>query len=337
VSWTRIRGHETLVRAFQDVLRRGRLAHAYLFVGPEGIGKRLFAVELAKTLLCENPPGGEQRSACDACHACLQIQAGTHPDFQLVGVPEGKHEFPIDLMHEVIGHLALKPARGRHRVAILDDADLLSEEAANCFLKTLEEPPPASLLILIGTSPDRQMPTIQSRCQLIRFQPLPDDILAERLLAEEVVKNPDEARRLAPLCKGSFGAARLLADPAMLQFRQEFCDALTRPKIDSVALAQRLVKFVEEETKDSAVKRQRAGLVLEFVLDLLRQALWTQLGAQPASAGPAQRLAECVHEDRLVEAAQRTLEADYQVDRRLQLVLVLEAYVDALTRLVGAA
>lgn len=331
MSWTRIRGHEQLVRAFQGVLERGRLAHAYLFVGPEGIGKRRFAIELAKTLMCEKPPSAEEgRAACDMCPACLQVDAGTHPDYQYLGIPEGKHEFPIELMQEVIGHLALKPARGRHRVAIIDDADTLSEEAANCFLKTLEEPPPSSLLILLGSSPDRQLPTILSRCQLIRFRPLPDEVIAERLLAQEFVETADEARRIAQLCKGSLSIARLLVDPGMQSFRKEFGGALTQSQLDSVGLAQRLVRFVEEDTKDSALKRQRAGLVLEFVLDLLRQALQLKLTGQANGPGPAQRLAEHADVDRLLETLDRTLLADWQVERRLQLVLILEAYADAL-------
>jgi DNA polymerase-3 subunit delta' len=306
-----------LIQSFQHVLARGRLAHAYLFVGHEGIGKKLFATELAKTLLCENPPEGELRDPCDACPACLQIAAGSHPDFQLAGLEAEQHEFPIKRMQEIIEHLNKKPARGKHRILILDDADQLSEEAANCFLKTLEEPPPSSLLILIGSSADLQMPTIRSRCQLIRFRPLPEELLAERLVAQEIVTTPEEARRIAPLCKGSLGAARLLADPAVLALRQELSQTLARPDFDSVALGQRIVKFVEEDTKDSALKRDRARIILEFVVDHLRQTLH----------------ADTEQADRLADALDRTLAADYQVDRRLQLVLVLEAWADGLGKL----
>lgn len=333
MSWASIQGHEKIIAAFTQAIGRGRLAHAYLFVGPEGIGKKLFAIELAKTLLCENR--GEKLDACERCPGCVQVGAGTHPDFQLAGLPEDKHEFPISLMHEVIRNLSMKPARGRHRIAIIDDADEFNEEAANCFLKTLEEPPPRSLLILIGTSPDRQLPTIISRCQIVRFQPLPDEAIAARLVKESLVKDPQDARRLARLSAGSLGQARALADPQMWTFRQELFDRLSQPRLDSVALAERVVKFVEEAGKESAPRRQRAGLLLKFLIELIRAILLRVHGREPALADPQDvqvlmRLADRATPDQWLELLERCLEADQQIDRRLQLVLVLEALLDAM-------
>ena len=162
MSWQRVRGHDAQIRAFERAVQRGRLAHAYLFTGPSGIGKCLFAIELAKTLLCENPPPG-RFEACDHCSSCVQIEAGTHADYHYAGLPEGKHEWPITLMREILHAFSLRSARGHGKVAILDDADDLNEEAANAFLKTLEEPPPRSVLILIGTSLERHLPTINMR------------------------------------------------------------------------------------------------------------------------------------------------------------------------------
>src|SRR5438270_3335729 len=185
MAWFRVRGHTAVVRLFAEAWRRGRLAHAYLFAGPPGVGKRLFADELARALLCENPPAG-RLEACDQCPSCLQVAAGTHPDFFVAVKPEDKLEFPIDVMRELCQSLSLKSARGRGKVAIVDDADDLNEESANCFLKTLEEPPPRSVLVLIGSSADRQLPTIVSRCQVIRFAPLPDPLVAELLRARGV-------------------------------------------------------------------------------------------------------------------------------------------------------
>src|SRR3954451_15930447 len=99
MSWQTVRGHDRWVRAFAQVMERGRLAHSYLFVGPAGVGKRLFAAELGKALLCEAPvagPGGRQ--ACDRCASCALVQGGTHPDFLNVSRPEEKNEFPVDTM-----------------------------------------------------------------------------------------------------------------------------------------------------------------------------------------------------------------------------------------------
>src|SRR5262245_62029222 len=108
MSWATIQGHDGLKAAFQEAIRRGRLAHAYLFVGPHGVGKKRFAIEMAKCLLCDQTDAARRLDACDACPSCVQIVAGTHPDYQQIGIPEDKHEFPIELMQELIARLALK-------------------------------------------------------------------------------------------------------------------------------------------------------------------------------------------------------------------------------------
>ena len=110
MSWDRIRGHDEVKRRFQSANARGRLGQAYLFAGPEGVGKRLFARELAKALLCERPPA--PLAACDRCPSCAQVEAGTHPDVFAIRTPVGKHELPIEVMREFCSRMALKPARG---------------------------------------------------------------------------------------------------------------------------------------------------------------------------------------------------------------------------------
>jgi len=244
MSWQHIKGHDAVVQLFARAIERGRLAHAYLFAGPAGIGKRLFAGELAKALLCEtNPP--EKLQACDRCAACIQVAAGTHPDFFAVGRPEESLEVPIELVRELCRTFALKPARGHGKVAILDDADDLNDAAANCFLKTLEEPPPHSLLILIGSSVERQLSTIVSRCQAVRFAPLPGPVVADILRAQEI-SDARQVERLVRLSGGSPGQALALADPALWEFRGVLLKTLSQPRIDSVGLARQWARFVEE-------------------------------------------------------------------------------------------
>jgi DNA polymerase-3 subunit delta' len=335
MSWANVKGHDKLAASFQQVIRRGRLAHAYLFAGPEGVGKKGFAVELAKTLLCEDPRARERLDACDKCSACIQVSASTHPDFQQAELPEDKHEFPIELVQELIGHLALKPARGSYRVAIVDDADSFNEEAANCFLKTLEEPPPKSLLVLLGANSDRQLPTIRSRCQLIRFTSPPEEVMVSQLLDEGVAKGLDDGRQLIRLAGGNLADARLLAEPATLRFRRELLDSLGQPPFDSVGMGQKLFKFADEGIKESATKRQRAALALKFLIEFLRAAIVVKEGGVPVLADPedasaARRLADRTGNDELLQMLDRCLEADYQVTRRLQLELVLLSVMDAL-------
>src|SRR5207302_9347752 len=124
------------------------------------------------------------------CASCMLVTAGTHPDLFLTARPEDKVDLPIELIRELIEHLSLKPARGGRKVAIVDDADDLSAEAANAFLKTLEEPSPGSILILIGgRSPERQFSTILSRCQVVPFSPLPNDVV-KTVLRERNIDDP---------------------------------------------------------------------------------------------------------------------------------------------------
>src|SRR5262249_41244165 len=248
VSWQRVLGHEAHVQAFDRASRRGRLAHAYLFTGPPGVGKRLFAEELAKALLCES--AGGRLEACDRCTSCTLVDAGTHPDFFALARPEEKHEVPISVMQELCRGFALKSARGRGKVALLDDADDLNEESTNCFLKTLEEPPPGSVFFLIGTTSERQLPTIVSRCQVVRFAPLQEAHVLEVLRRHEV---PEALLpRLVRMGGGSPGQALALADPALSAFRRVLLDGLFQPKPATVGLAKQWMEFVEEAGKDSA-------------------------------------------------------------------------------------
>ncbi len=331
MTWQRVRGHEALVQGFRRAVRRGRLAHAYLFTGAAGIGKRLFAVELAKALLCENAAEGELE-ACDRCPSCVQVEANTHPDYFTAVRPPDVSEFPIELMRELCQTFALKSARGRGKVVSIDDADDLNQESANCFLKTLEEPPPRSVLILIGSTPDRQLQTIVSRCQVIRFAPLSVS-LVEELLSD--VEDTALRARLARLSGGSPGMARELADPALWEFRRELLAGLVKSPIPTVELSHQWMDFVEEAGKDSAVQRRRAQLVVRLLVDFLDDALTLSTNGTPRRTeaneyAGLETLARRAGPDRLLEALERCLEADRQIDRRVQLVLILEALMDAL-------
>src|SRR5207302_9449419 len=143
--------------------------------------------------------------------SCLQVMAGTHPDVLQVARPEEKHDLPIKVIRDLCIDLGRKPMRGARRVASVDDADDLNDEAAHAFLKTLEEPPPGAVLILIGTSAEVQLDTIVSRCRVVRFDPLPSTELALLLREQGVTSDPAEAQRLAELGEGSVGRARGLA------------------------------------------------------------------------------------------------------------------------------
>ncbi len=206
-----ILGHDDVAARFRNAVCRGRLASTYLFVGPAGIGKKRFALALAKALLCQRPasdasPEADPLEPCNRCESCRLFDAGSHPDLDVVALPKDKSTLPLELFigdkehrnQDGLCHrIALRPFLGGRKVAIVDDADHFSQESANCLLKTLEEPPPRSLMILIGTSPSKQLPTIRSRSQVVRFQPLAPELLAEILLATGVATDSEQSVRLA--------------------------------------------------------------------------------------------------------------------------------------------
>ena len=331
MAWSRIRGHARQIDSFTRAVEANRLAHGFLFTGPPGVGKKLFAKELAKALLCE-APGATSRHAMSA-PGCRLAEPETHPDLVITGMPKDKHEFPIKVMQELCLNLSLKPARGRSRVAIVDDADFLNEESANCFLKTLEEPPPGSLLILLGTDADRQLPTIRSRCQQVKFETLPDDQITA-LLRELGVTDQHLVGRIVRLAQGSPGLARDLSDAAFWDFRRNFLEELRKPKPDSVGLAKRWKELVESVGKDGAAQRQRSRLVLHLILDAYRQMLLQRDSVldDPIEGPLLTELCGRYGTDGILDRIDRCLEAEMQTDRRVQLVLIYKALVDALTQ-----
>jgi hypothetical protein len=175
--WERVRGHAAQVELFRRSVRRGRLAQGYLFVGPEGVGKRMFARALAQGLFCREVPDDEV-DACGSCPDCKQVISGSHPDLLTVGPPEGKSVFPIDVIagpkdrrgrEGLCYDLSLRPMMADRRVAIVDNVHLMNAEAANAFLKTLEEPPARTVMILALPTSRASPATILSRCQPVRF------------------------------------------------------------------------------------------------------------------------------------------------------------------------
>ena len=332
MSWQHIQGHDAHIASFAHGHERGRLAHAYLFTGPPGIGKRMFAQELTKALLCEQP--GPGLSACTRCTSCTLLAAGNHADFFAVARPEGSNELPIEVVRELCQRFALKSARGRGKIALLDDADDLNAEAANCFLKTLEEPPPRSVFFLIGTTPERQLATIVSRCQVVRFAPLADKLVDE-ILQRAGIKDAKLRQRLVRLGRGSPGQALALAEPELWAFRRVLLDGLLQPRPDTVMLAKTWSEFVEEAGKETASHRRRATQVLRLLIEFFDDALAANLGklsdgGDPEEAALVRKLADRVDPDTLLQVLERCLDADAQTGRYVQLVLVLESLLDAL-------
>lgn len=320
--WHGIYGHDTIAEQFRQILASDRLASTYLFVGPEGIGKRRFSLELARSLLCTEAAAAAL-APCGECPSCRLFAAGNHPDLELVGLPKDKTKLPIEMFvgsrehrhQEGLCHrIALKPYMAGRRVAIIDDADHFNQESANCLLKTLEEPPPRSLLILIGTSPSRQLPTIRSRAQIIRFQPLEMDDVAQILVATGQAANSEQAAAAAELSEGSVSRAAQLADPDIRQFREQMYMELVKP--EAVRLARAVQSYVDEAGKEASQKRDRLRIVIGFAIDFYRSRLQDRPDTQPL--------------DSALSALESCLSAWEYVDRNGNIGLIIQNWIDGL-------
>ena len=346
MPWQRILGHAEALDQIRSAHRKGRLGHAYLFVGPDGVGKKTFALELAKAMLCESPP--ELLSSCGQCASCSLVDAGTHPDLIQTRKPEDKLEFPIEVIRVLIGDLGMKPVRGKYRIAIVEDADDFNEESANAFLKSLEEPADNALLILIATSTDRQLPTILSRCQVLRFNALSNADLRNALLAVEM-KDPEDVKKKTPippeliekllrLAGGSVGRALALSEGDVWNFRREFWNAFDTAKPDSVSLGRKLIEFAVGTTKDreAAQKRSRAAIAVQLGVEMLQTALRASVGTPPTNLEPTERSAlnklQAIGTEKLLNRLESCLNADFAIDRRVNVEVLLEQFADRLTR-----
>jgi DNA polymerase III subunit delta' len=197
-------GHEWAVGLLRKEIVRGRPAHAYLFTGAEGIGKRTLALQFAKAVNCENPPA--PGDACGDCRTCRLIETEKHPDLFVLRPEENGGRILVDSARDLILALMLKPLEARRRIALLADFQRALPGTANALLKTLEEPPPSALLLLTADSADELLPTIVSRCRVLALRPLSEQMVS-RALEERWRTDTGTAALLARLSGGRLGWA----------------------------------------------------------------------------------------------------------------------------------
>lgn len=325
--WEKLRGHQRQVEMFRRAIQRERTAHAYLFVGPHGIGKKLFATNMSQSLFCERIPDSEFE-VCGECSACKQMQAGTHPDFLMIGCPEGKRELPIDLLigsrenrgrtglcHE----LALRPMSADRRIAVIDDAETMNEASANSLLKTLEEPPPGVILFLLCPETDQILPTIRSRCQIIRFSPLPESDIAELLLESGEVTSSEQARTISQFSEGNLNTARQLLDSGLLELKNTIEKCLRSSPINSLKSVAAIKAVFDNLGGDTAKERQNMRWANQFGIEELRRQLHES--------------EDHYRMDQLAAMLDRYFDAESHLKQTMPVALCLEALFDELARL----
>jgi DNA polymerase-3 subunit delta' len=252
MSFQDIKGQDKPIQLLKEYIKNSHLEGSYLFVGEEGIGKKLVAKTLAKAVNCE----GQTLDSCDSCVSCLKIEKGQHPDIhiidnstalnvshapsQKIGLEESD-AIKIEHIRQLQKEINLKPYEGRKKVFIIDNAHSLTPDAANALLKILEEPPSVSLIILISAKPALLFKTIISRCKMMKFYPLQRTELEEFLKKDFHLDN-NLAHYLAYFCEGRIGRALKLKDTDILREKNRIIDAFTlvrRPGSDKLSIENR--------------------------------------------------------------------------------------------------
>jgi DNA polymerase-3 subunit delta' len=265
-------GQSRVVSLLQRSLKQGSIAHAYLVVGPPHVGKMTLALDLAEALNCQGtePP-------CGVCDSCQKIASGKHADVQIIGLEANNSaEISIDRIREIQHSSNLPPFEGKYKVFIIERAELMSTEAANCLLKTLEEPPAGIIFVLLATSGGVLPATVVSRCQQLELPPLPASEV-ENVLSQRWGVERQRAGLLARLSHGCLGwAISAASDERLLQQRAERLEGLL-----NIIGGDYAVRFAYVPQL-VAWFGQRRGLVEEILdlwLDWWRDLLLVKLGS----------------------------------------------------------
>jgi DNA polymerase III subunit delta' len=282
-------GNERVKKLLRRMLTARRIPGALLFTGEDGIGKKLFALELAKALNCPTPQGVEGCGVCGPCKRTdkfnypqnaegdewLEVLRSDHPDVGLVVAP--KRVLRVEQMRNIEREANYRPFEGQARVFLIEDAEKLNEQAANALLKILEEPPPTSHIVLLTARPDFLLPTIRSRCQMIRFAPLTAEEI-ETYLVKNKLASGAEARVRARVARGSLGRALAQDFEEFNEQRQAMLRVLQALALndDRMQLLRAAEEMNEARYKDEYESR------LDVLEALIRDAWMLRLGAPTA-------------------------------------------------------
>ncbi len=305
---------------------RATWPHALLLDGPRGLGKRTLALNFARSLLCENP--GPEGSACGVCASCHYLAAGQHPDLRLIepfmidddGEVKAQDPIPVERIRALIDWVQLTSHRGRAKVAVIVPAELMNAAAANALLKTLEEPPPATYLVLVAHQPGRVPATLRSRCRRMPA-PRPDAAAAQAWLERQGVANPRSALAQAggsPLEALAMAAADWQAE------RLAWLSALAKPEaLSPVALAARIESAPRERRRE--LLRQAIDWVTAWTADLARVTAGGAPASNPDFASDLDRLGGAVARIALFRYHQSLIRQRAWVAHPLQPRLVVES------------
>ena len=306
MSLKEIKCQDNAVSLLQHAFSSGRMAHAWIFAGIDGVGKCKTALEWSKMLFCEAPVHeGGFTDSCGQCRSCRLCEAGSHPDLNQVCkelreyTSEGKGkaapvEMPIDVIREfLIDKSSSRPSIASRRIFIVSEAETLNSNSQNALLKILEEPPSYCIIILLCSQLEGLLPTTRSRCQIVRFGPVSDALIADRL-SGAVTASGGLCEYLAGFAQGSVGEAMTLAElenngAAIFDLKRSLLDEFTDLKYSqSLDLAQRVLdeskkiaavwSDIHKSDSKKAVTRRSHKLMIRMFISFLQDAMYMSIG-----------------------------------------------------------
>ncbi len=347
-----VRYQGTALRRIQQALSRDRVPHAYLFHGPEGVGKETLAMGLAHLLLCGQPCEKELtgkdtaevglqrlREGCGRCEDCKLVAARTHPDLHLIyrqllrthDDPEVRkktgRELVIDVMRDfVIRKAGLTPFRGRAKVFVIRGADSMNAASQNAMLKTLEEPQGKTFLILLVDAVDRMLPTTLSRCQVVRFHGLPESFIRDRLSASRPDLSREKIVWYSRYAAGSLGRALECAEDELFEVYQSLLKGLERLDTSADTLAK---VWLEEAAALGVRHRKREPEITETEATRRGLTALLQLTAQwyADALNKGAKAGQFADAERAAAAIQRLTEAERQLGLNANTQLIVETLV----------
>ena len=326
MGFAEIVGHQRQLESLRSAMANARLHHAYLFLGLEGVGKRMIAMALAKAIHCLE----SDQDYCGRCVNCARIMDGNHPDVKLIEPLADKKEISIQQIRELQRELNYRSFSGKRKIVIVDPATLLNSSAQNALLKTLEEPPVDSLIILIAPNAGGLLPTLRSRCLRLSFAPLPGAQVAAFLQSKHGMQ-ADDAKSLAAISMGSIGAAANLDKDELIEKRRIWSGML-------MSLKMRDYRGATIAAEALAGNRDEALQFLKWAETWYRDLLVYSMTQTPDDLVNLDMLAQIADQsaesslDRMLSAKARIAGAAAGIQRNLNRRMVLEKFLFGVVR-----
>ncbi len=268
MPFTDILAQDHIIDHFKKAIKADHLSHAYIFAGQDGVGKTLFAKEFAKALNCKNV----ESDSCNSCPNCIRIEKENHPDVFWTDIEEKAKFIKIENIRNLQHSVKLSPLESDYKIFIIKEADRMNEEASNCLLKTLEEPSPNTIIILIADSVSPVKDTIRSRCQIIRFHPISTHIIEDQLTNKSAT-DLNKIKWVSRFCNGSLGNALALLDNNYYEINNDIVTRMSKPVIDNLAFAEEVIDSYLSTGESLEEKRQTLKNILNCFLQFYRDLL----------------------------------------------------------------